>query len=352
MANNIVLVEDGHIISCVGIFPLEFICGDVVLSVGGIGGVSTDPQYRGRGLMTKLLNKAVSAMQEQNYDISILWGDRLRYNHFGWENAGRQYVFNIHRRHVLPTTAMRAAVRPLSTTGNDLKRIARLYEQMELRVHRTPEQFNSVFSRGTYETWIREKGEDFAYMTVRGAARDRELIEFGGDSGGLDELLSFLFAKYELDNLTAKLGVSPGPYIPFLVARSSDWSVRFIGMVKILNLSSVLKKFARQIEKKCHGLGLKGSLTLEMTSGSSEAVGCASGGSPPTCAQFATLKFADGVKVTDRRAEPVLSLSDTEMVRLIFGTVAPSHSLHLDQSLAYLDAIFPLDFYVPRLNYV
>lgn len=341
MANNIVVVEDGRIISCVGIFPMTFVCGEVRLSVGGIGGVSTDPQYRGRGLMTEILNKAISMMERRNYDISILWGERLRYGRFGWENAGRHYTFNIDRRHVVPGKPEGAEIRPLSKAGDDLRRIAQLYEQWELRVHRTPAKLKSVFSRDTYETWVWRKGKALAYTTIKGTGKDRELIEFGGDLGGLDDLLSFLFEKHELENLRGTIPVSRSPYVRFIVDHSSEWGVRFsrqarAGMVKILNLKSVLQKFARQIGRKCQGLGVKGSLTLEMTDSG----------------QFATLHFGRSVTVSERKMKPVLSLSDREMVRLIFGTIPPSHSLRLGKSLPYLDGIFPLDFYVPRLDWV
>ncbi len=336
MANNIVVLDGGHIVGCVGIFPMTFVCGDVRLSVAGIGGVSTEPEYRGQGTMTELLNKAISVMQRQNYDLSILWGDRLRYNHFGWENAGRQYVFSIDRRHVTPRKPEGAEIRPLSLSTDDLKRIPRLCKQRELRVHRTPQQLKSVLSRYTYETWVWRKGRDFAYMTVKGTTKDRELIESGGDLGGLEDLLSFLVEKYELENLRGTVSVGRNPYLSFILRHSSEWGIRFIGMVKILNLRSVLEKFSKQIKRKWGASGLRHSLTLEMTDSD----------------QFATLHLGKRERVGDKKKEPVLRLSNTEMVRLVFGTVPPTHSLNLDESFGYLDSIFPLDFHVPRLDYV
>jgi len=336
MANNIVILDDGHIVSCVGIFPLTFICGEASLSVGGIGGVSTEPRYRGRGLMTRLLDKSISIMKQQNYDISILWGDRRRYGHFGWENAGRQYVFTIDRRHVPPGKAGDGEIRPLSPSSDELGRIARLYEQWKLRVHRTPAQVKSVFRRHMFDTWVWTKGRAFAYMTIRRTTKIPELMEFGGDLPGLDELLSFVFKEYQLETLAGRMAVSRSPYLPFTIRRSSEWGVRFIGMVKILSLCSVLEKFSTQIGKKCRGLGLKGALTLQMTDSG----------------QVATLHFGTSLTVSERKSKPTLALSDTEMVRLVFGTIPPSHSLGLDRSLGYLDAIFPLDFFVSGLDYV
>lgn len=341
MANNIIAVEDGKIVSCVGIFPMTFVCGDVRLQVGGIGGVSTNPESRNRGWMTTLMNEAMKIMRRRQYDISILWGDRLRYARFGYENAGRHCTFNIDRRHVLARIPAGPEIRPLSFAADDLNRIARLYRQWELRVARPPAKLKSVFGRDTYETWVWRNGKTFAYMTIKGVGADRDLIEFGGEREGLDDLLGFLFDKYELENLMGTIPYSPSPYVPFVIAHSSGWGIGFSRrargeMVKILDFASVLRKFAGQIRKRARRSGLTGSLTLEMTDSH----------------QVATLHFGGSVSVTQRKAKPTLRLSDTEMVRLIFGTIPPSHSLKLSQSLHSLDEVFPLEFYVPRLDWV
>ena len=341
MGNNIIAVQDGKIVSCVGIFPMTFACGGVRLRVGGIGGVSTNPEYRSRGLMTTLMNEAMEIMRRRRDDVSILWGDRLRYARFGYENAGRRHTFNIDRRHVLPRIPAGTEIRPLSFTSGDLSRIGRLYRQSELRVERSPAKLKSVFGRYTYETWVWLKGKAFAYMTIKGLGADRDLIEFGGETEGLENLLGFLFDKYELENLTGTIPYCPSPYVPFVIAHSSGWGIGFsrrarCEMVRILDFASVLSKFAGQIGKRARRSGLTGSLTLEMTDSH----------------QVATLHFGRRVSVIEQKATPTLRLSDTQMVRLIFGTIPPSHSLKLSKPLHYLDEVFPIDFYVPRLDWV
>ncbi len=336
MSNNIIIRDDGRIVSCVGIFPMTLLCGDARLSVGGIGGVSTDAKYRGRGLMSKLLDRAILAMRRRNYDISILWGDRLRYNRFGWENGGRQYAFSIDRRHVSPAKVTEGGIRRFSNSGADLREIARLHEQRKLKVDRTRGQLKSVLNRQTFDTWVWRKGTAFAYTTVREKNKEVRLGEFGGVLSGLDNLLGFLFDKYQLEKLTGTAEVSQSPYFPFLINRSGEWGLRFIGMVKILDLKSVLQKFVPQIQDKSRVLGLKRDLTLEMTDSR----------------QLASLHFGRSLTVGERKKGSVLRLSDTEMVRLLFGTLPPSHVLGLDKSLCYLDALFPLDFYVGWLDAV
>jgi hypothetical protein len=152
----------------------------------------------------------------------------------------------------------------------------------------------------------------------------------------VEDLLRFLFNEYRLEDLKGTMAVSRSPSLRFVIERSSEWNVRFVGMVKILDLASVLRKFAPQIGRRCRGLGLAGHLTLEMTGNG----------------QVATLSLGKGIRTGGRRWGRILRLSDTAMVRLLFGVIPPSHALDLPDSFDYLDALFPLDFYVGRLDYV
>ncbi len=85
-----VALDGDRVIGHVGIYPLRLNVGaGAELTCGGIGAVATNPDYRGRGLMSSLLAAAITGMEQAGYDLSVLWGDRMRYAHFGWELVGR-----------------------------------------------------------------------------------------------------------------------------------------------------------------------------------------------------------------------------------------------------------------------
>lgn len=84
LENRFIIKEGGKIVSHVGLFPLKVKVGKEIAKVGGIGGVATLPEWRGKGLMTKLLNHTIKKMEKENYPFSVLWGDRQRYGNF-WE---------------------------------------------------------------------------------------------------------------------------------------------------------------------------------------------------------------------------------------------------------------------------
>src|SRR3990172_7959322 len=47
--------ENGTLIAVTGVFPIEWRVADACLRVAGVGGVSVDPNYRGQGLMRRLM---------------------------------------------------------------------------------------------------------------------------------------------------------------------------------------------------------------------------------------------------------------------------------------------------------
>ncbi len=104
---------DGRMVGHVGVYPLQLkTCGDAVFHAGGVGAVATDPDLRGHGVMSQLMQAAVEGMSNNNYDLSILWGDRFRYAHFGYESVGSQLEWRFDDR-----TAQRAGVGTAELAG-------------------------------------------------------------------------------------------------------------------------------------------------------------------------------------------------------------------------------------------
>lgn len=95
LRNHFVHLEEGRIAAAIGIYPLRLRLGAVELKVGGIGSVSVDPARRGAGLMSRMLPAAISILERDGYDISILEGDRLRYRRYGWELGGGRAYFRL-----------------------------------------------------------------------------------------------------------------------------------------------------------------------------------------------------------------------------------------------------------------
>jgi predicted N-acetyltransferase YhbS len=82
-----IILENGKIVSHVGLYPIETRTAGVSINIAGIGGVSTASQYRGKGYMSRLMNHIILEMRRIGYPVSWLGGDRQRYNSFGYDQA-------------------------------------------------------------------------------------------------------------------------------------------------------------------------------------------------------------------------------------------------------------------------
>ncbi len=81
-----VVVEDCKIVSAVRVANRPVRIGGTRVEMGGIGGVSTHPDYRRRGHGTALLQAQVAYMEQQGYDISMLFSGLTGfYQGVGWD---------------------------------------------------------------------------------------------------------------------------------------------------------------------------------------------------------------------------------------------------------------------------
>jgi predicted N-acetyltransferase YhbS len=86
--------DRGRIVSTLQIFRKQVRVGDAVVQVAGVGNVFTAAEYRERGLASQLLNRAVTAMDEHGFDLSLLFATRLVfYGRHGWQSHVRHLVF-------------------------------------------------------------------------------------------------------------------------------------------------------------------------------------------------------------------------------------------------------------------
>ena len=68
-----VCIVDGKIVSHVRVSDRAIHIGRSVVRLGGIGMVATLPEYRRRGYATAVMQDAIAYMEEQGYDLSLLF---------------------------------------------------------------------------------------------------------------------------------------------------------------------------------------------------------------------------------------------------------------------------------------
>ena len=138
-----IAVDNDTIVSTVRVFIRKMFLHGEPVTVGGIGEVSTRPEYRRRGLATQLLKDSIQFMESRDIVMSSLHGSQRIYSVEGWERVPRYYAKQ-------PFTAKKQVaweVRPVNfNDAAEVKRIAAIYDGYARK-------FNGPFVRDDMAYW-------------------------------------------------------------------------------------------------------------------------------------------------------------------------------------------------------
>ena len=331
--NHFIIKQNGRMLSHVGLIPMDAYAVGSKVKVGGIGGVATHPDARGKGLMGKLLDYSAKRMKEKEIPLSILWGDTQRYRHFGWETAGRQMVFHLSRRSTRGINVDREFTLRGYRGGEDLDRIAKIHDREPLRCVRTLRDYEQMLKRTQIEVWLGNEGNSWAYAVFSG----NEVIEFGGEPSTVAKLFTFMLYHYPLQIIKVHAPYRESLMLHTLYEISFFWEVVPLGMIKVVNLEKLLRSFQKQLQKKTELFKIERGMAITLRTEQSQ--------------QQATLTMGDRLKVTTEASDEMVFLSDIELARLLFGPSAENFGENIVQK-RLLNCLFPLDFYVWGLDVV
>ncbi len=332
--NISVITKDNRIVSLVRLLPLNLIVGEKRIKTGGIGGVATDPEARGKGYMAKLLHYNIKRMKEEGYSLSVLGGDRYRYGNFGWEYGGRQVNLSISSRS-LNKAGIKPANRVKRYQGEEdiLKKIIQVHEKQPLRVERNKKDYQLHYQKiGTTLYWAESKG-NFAYIDLSGECQASQVIEWGGDERIISSIAAYLLNRFGSSSMTFPVPVSK-KFPKILFELSAGWSLTIVNSVKIINLKETLKGFLPQIEEKWDSCE-KEEISFQIRE-SGEA---------------ATLILAKNCSIEERKSKNLISLPEKQMAGLFFNFI-PATCFSSGRSTFLLNKIFPLDFYIWPLDHI
>ncbi|MCM3042277.1 GNAT family N-acetyltransferase [Paenibacillus motobuensis] len=241
--------ENGKIKAMVCVLPVTCNVAGIELKVGCVGTVSVHPRSRGKGYMQKLMNMAVEDMKSQGCSLSVLGGQRQRYEFFGYEPAGIKFEFTLtsdnirHKYKGLDSSGIN--FEPLFSDSPQLDDAYQLYQQGIVNGARTKEQFATILR--TWQTQplvILENGKFAGYVALSkdgGAVREIEMI----DPALLPVVSKALAAEKNLD----ELHFTVPPYDPGKIALLGDvcdwYRTSYEYNYHIMDYSSVIEAFLR-----------------------------------------------------------------------------------------------------------
>lgn len=300
--NTLLIREKNRIVSLVRIFPLTLVQKGVKIRSAGIGSVATLYSHRGKGCMSKLLLESFRAMRKEQYPISVLWGDRHRYGHFGYENGGACINLKIDIKMVNKSGIKPVDVKRYIDDRKAEAKIKKAYNANSYRQERTDRFFKALYTKKGTATYYAERGKEFAYAVVPSfeASGDTQIQEYGGSGElllGIFKYMNERFGQSEFLLPCAELQAVPD----IALAASSMWTVVQAGMIKILNLKETLKLYSSHPD-----FFFPDGEEVTFTIKNGESVTLA--------------KTKGRLSIESKKGKNEVVLDENEMVRLLFGT--------------------------------
>lgn len=322
-----VLENGGRIVSHVGLFPLECVAFDSRVLAGGIGGVATLPEDRGKGYMSRLLPHVIDRMKDLGMQLSCLGGDRQRYNAFGYEFAGLRYSLLFSRRSMDRAGVRAAAAREVAPL-DAVSQVESLSRLLPLRVDRR--HTGLLLGKPGLRAWVVEDG----YLLSRG---EREVplnvLEVASASGEETGLIRAAMDQTFATEASLPVSSWDSERQRRLLPAACSWDSTYDWTYRVVDLYSLLQAYKGWLEKKALALA-----PCELSIG----LKCARE------VQQVTISAGQGKVeiVRECHADGYLELDTVDGVRLLLGGPAPVGDL------GTLAALLPLPIHVPLLDYV
>ena len=154
-----IAVDNGTIVSTVRVFIRKIFLHGEPITVGGIGEVSTRPEYRRRGIATQLLKDSIRFMESRDIVVSVLFGSQRIYSIEGWEKVPRYYA----RQFFSAEKQSEWEVRPANFDDEvEVKRLSDLYDQYARKFNGTVVRDEIAY----WTKWVRTESSN-AYVAER-----------------------------------------------------------------------------------------------------------------------------------------------------------------------------------------
>lgn len=340
--NSLILKDDGKVVAHVACIDQEIMIEGGTIRVGGVSSVATKPGYRGRGLMTELLEHASSFMRSEGYPLSDLGGDRLRYGRFGWETAGIKWEFGVTKRSISARPAPDDVdVEAWRGTKREHRATLGLHNGQGFGLKRDPELHRILLGRHGKSVSIARRGSRIdSYCVVAGdkspfqeeERRVCRIDELAGSSSGVHALIANLLCREGYERVSV-----PMPWSHPLNGRirelSSGWSAGPWRMLKILDLPAIFRSFEVQISRRAReaALGQDRSISVGIE-GEETAVGIEVNG--------------DGISFSESNGPGATRLTEREAALLLFGQTPPDLLARLPDESRFVRALLPLEFFL------
>jgi len=180
-----IIKEKGRMVSTINLIPATWSIDGVRLKVAEMGLVGTLPEYRGRGLIRKLVNEYHRDVQKQEYDIAVIEGIPYFYRQFGYEYAIPLLEETKIRIDQIPEFGTKIKIR--SFAQSDVPKAKRLLEKSQTKYHvrsirdeaiwKMQQRTNIASDPEPFQSYaVEERGQLVAYFRMREMQKEKQLL--------------------------------------------------------------------------------------------------------------------------------------------------------------------------------
>ncbi|OQB75014.1 MAG: hypothetical protein BWX89_00246 [candidate division TA06 bacterium ADurb.Bin131] len=252
--DNIFIIREGNrIASLVGIYPQKLFINDRTTTIGGIGSVSTHPDFRNKGYMKTLMDFCIDEMKKRKYSFSILGGDRQRYNFWGYETCGSNLVLTFTQRS-FEKSGITEIVPIFRYDGSEqiIEEIKQAHIELPCYIERSNSWFQKVFNEKIHtQVYYTKSKNGFAYAIITGERIERKIVEIGGEKNLWSPMVYSLLKRWNM-NIVDLYFPSNIQESSILFKHAGGFRIEPFFMVKILSFEDTIAcLFGRDIQCDC-----------------------------------------------------------------------------------------------------
>jgi len=265
IVNLDIVLEDGRSISRVGMKEREVIIYGCKTKVGCVGGVATKPEYREKGLATRLMIHSIQRLNDDQGDIMLVSGDRDLYRRQGCVGAAKFHRFRVTQMDAEKLND--SSIQLLPYKKERLLDVVNIYQKEPVRFCRTLEEFRVSLERRTPAPFwtktdvliLQDDGQPLGYVITqeprdegRGKGRVRGIAEYAGVRKTVADSIKPLFARYSMEELIFFVPEYDVEFLHTLKQRGIQGDKGNLRghTFRIVNLPRLMDRFTTYIEER------------------------------------------------------------------------------------------------------
>lgn len=308
------IFEDGKLVSCIGVYPLETVVAGQKLLFSTMGNIATHWDYTGRGYMSKLIDAAQQELERIGADASRLGGNRQRYGRYGFESCGQVMQFTFAKNTLasrFPSPGEISFVKIEKEDRQALAFCATLYNQNAIAVTREIEDCYPTMTAWEHVPYLcLSEGKPVGYLCAN--ADGSNLAEIAAvDTRRFTDILC-RWQKWKDTAVTFLLQPHMTEKIRQFSAICDAMQIRSPSHFQIRNWEGVISAFLKLKATYC--TLPDGELMLEIK-------------------DYGTIRiFVNGNAVGCERTDkqPQLTLDRLQAARFLFGPLSPEYTAKVD----------------------